>query len=260
MTKDSSDRKRLETEVHQTDLKEGNINEDFLDSLKQYGPWIAVAVLAVIAVRLWMVRQFQADTVHRDDAWYELLTTTEPQSLNDIALAYTEVDAVSDLARLKAGEAHLSSLAADETMSDEDRLTTLGNARSAFELVLVNDDGSRRGTVIAVSALNGLASVAEANGNLDEARVFYGRAANRADGWLEPLAQQARARAANADTAAAPIERPKGIQRPLPTGRIPAVQPAFQPAESTADNPLGLPIEAPETPDAPAEGDSPEQP
>jgi hypothetical protein len=254
--KDDPDRKRLEAEVHQTELKEGNINEDFLDSIKQYGPWIAVAVLAVIAVRLWMVRQVQADTAHRDGAWYELLTTTEPESLNEIAVAYADVDAVSDLARLQAGEIHLSRLTADETLSVESRQAALDGARSAFELVLLNDDGSRAGTVIAVTALNGLASIAEAKGDLDEARAFYGRAADRAQGWLEPLALQARARAEDVAAAAAPIERPKAAPRSVPAIRTPA----FRPIESTIDNPLGLPIDPPASLDAPASGDSPKQP
>lgn len=66
---DKSDRKRLEAEVHTTDLKESQLNEDFIDNLKQYGPWVLVAVLTVIAARLWMARTAQDAIIRRDTAW-----------------------------------------------------------------------------------------------------------------------------------------------------------------------------------------------
>ena len=112
-----NDRKRLEAEVHQPDLNESRLNEDFVDNLKQYGPWVLVAVLAVIAVRLWLVRAEQDAVIKRDTAWYELLTTTDPDSLEDVAIAWNGVDSVSGLARLQAGTTLLEIRAEHQDMA-----------------------------------------------------------------------------------------------------------------------------------------------
>ncbi len=236
---DQSDRKRLEAEVHQTDLKESQLNEDFIDSLKQYGPWVLVAVLGVVAVRLWMVRQDQDALVKRDTAWVELLTTTEPASLEDVAIAWPDVDGVSNLARLRAGELLLQSLSSTD-MIEVERTEAINQANAAFSQVLAADDGTRANTVVAVSAMNGMAALAEAQGDADGAREWYGKSEARATGWLEPLAAQARARAASADVASAPTERPTSAPLTLPdSGALPAPPTIVDPADT---NPLGLPV------------------
>lgn len=245
---DTSDRKRLEAEVHQTDLKEDRINEDFVESLKRYGPWVLIAVLAVISVRLWMQRTANAEVATRDQAWVELLTTTEPASLNDIAISWDGIDSVSQLARLKAGQILLTRIASTPDMSADDRAVALDDASRQFEMVISVDDASRANTVVAVTALNGLAAIAESRGDAEAARGFYSRSASRAEGWLEPLAAQARLRAASADVASMATERPKAPTAPtglgqfqLPPGLIP-----LGPGEVPPTGPI--PPTAPTTP------------
>lgn len=252
---DKSDRKRLEAEVHTTDLKESQLNEDFIDNLKQYGPWVLVAVLTVIAARLWMARTAQDAIIKRDTAWYELLTTTEPASLEDVALAWTEVDAVSSIARLQAGSTLLRSIAAAPDMAEADRTEALNAATAAFNQVLAADDGARGTTVIAVNAMNGLAAVAESKGDAETARSWYAKSESRAAGWLEPLAEQARRRAQSADAASQASARPERASLPTATGGpltpFPApptlqlrddVDPKRAPVIPAETNPLGLPI------------------
>ncbi len=217
---DTSDRKRLESEVHQTDLKEDRINEDFVESLKRYGPWVLIAVLGVISVRLWMPRSANAEIATRDQAWVDLLTTTEPASLNDIAISWDGIDAVSPLARLKAGQTLLNRISSTPDMPADERATALDDASGQFETVMTMDDGSRASTVIAVTALNGLAAIAESRGDAESARDLYTRSAKRAQGWLEPLAAQANARAATADVASLPTQRPKAAPAPTGTGQF----------------------------------------
>lgn len=217
---DKSDRKRLEAEVHTTDLKESQLNEDFIDNLKQYGPWILVAVLSVIAVRLWMSRTAQDAIIKRDTAWYELLTTTEPASLEDVALTWSDVDSVSSIARLQAGSTLLRSIAAEPDMAEADRTEALNAATAAFSQVLTADDGARATTVIAVTAMNGLAAVAESKGDAETARSWYAKSESRAAGWLEPLAEQARRRAESADAASQATSRPKRGSPPSAAGGL----------------------------------------
>jgi len=251
---DTSDRKRLEAEVHQTDLKEDRINEDFLESLKRYGPWVLIAILGVISVRLWMQRSANAEIATRDQAWVDLLTTTEPASLNDIAISWDGIDAVSQLARLKAGQTLLNRIASTPDMPADEHAAVLDDASRQFETVMSMDDGSRANTVVAVTALNGLAAIAESRGDAESARGLYTRSASRAQGWLEPLAAQARARAASADVASLPTQRPKAAPTPtgpgqfqLPPGLIPLgpgeVPPAGQSPPATP-----IPLAPPVTP------------
>ncbi|MCH2135872.1 MAG: hypothetical protein MK101_04740 [Phycisphaerales bacterium] len=248
---DSSDRKRLEAEVHQTDLRESRVNEDFLDGLKQYGPWVITAILAVIAIRLWVTNADTAEASRRATAWVELMTTTEPASLAEIATIHGDIDAVAPLARLKAGRILLGRLSTEE-LDDTQRTQALDDAARQFELVLAGDDGARATTLVAVSALNGLAAVAESRGDAETARDFYNRSAQRAEGWLEPLATQALARAQTADVASLPTARPAAPTAPtlpggfqLPPGLEPlgpGDTPPTGPLPPAQTNPLDLPV------------------
>jgi hypothetical protein len=267
---DKSDRKRLETEVHQTDLKEDRINEDFLDGLKRYGPWVLIAVLAVISVRLWVQRSANAEAQSRDQAWAELLTTTEPASLEELAASWDGIDAVGSLARLKAGQTLLSRIATTPDMPEAERSAALDNASRQFEQVIAGDDGTRASTVVAVTAMNGLAAIAECRGDANAAQGYYERSATRADGWLEPLAAQARSRAATSNVALLPTTRPKAAAPPtgagqfqLPPGLIPLgpgeVPPGLD-GPATPDNAAAEPDasgDAPSSSDASAEPDTP---
>jgi len=261
---DTSDRKRLETEVHQTDLKEDRINEDFVESLKRYGPWVVMAILAVVLVRVWMERDANAETASRNQAWLELQTTTEPGSLDEIAVAWEGVNAVSQLARLKAGRTLLSRVAATPDMTADERAAALDDASRQFQFVVAGDDGSRASTVVAVTALNGLAAIEESRGDTEAARGFYIRSADRAEGWLDPLAAQARGRAETVDVASLPMVRPKAApptvgpgEFQLPPGLIPLGPGELPPGVTT---PAGVPgpVETPVPDTTPA--DSPPQP
>lgn len=103
---------------------------------------------------------------------------------------------------------------ADASLSDEERSNYLSRAEGMYRNVLDRDGAPQREmTIFAVNALNGLAAVAEARGDLDEARAHYEQAASRAETQYPHLAQQARNRAETIDTAEAVASLPTADER-----------------------------------------------
>src|SRR5688500_11885434 len=98
---DHIDRNRLK-EVHQSDLTEGRINEDFLDWLKTKGmTWLLVILIALCAY-FGIVRWRHHRTSYQTEAWTSLAEAKLPSSLEGVAEKYDDVGAVSQLARLQA--------------------------------------------------------------------------------------------------------------------------------------------------------------
>jgi hypothetical protein len=200
------DRSRLK-EVHQTDLTEGRINQDFLDWLQTKGTtWLLVALVG-LCIYLGLVRWRGHQDNTRAEAWRALSESQLPSSLEDVAEKYQGVDAVADLARLRAAQTLLYSVQSGHAiggsdvknpppLTAEDRERNLQKADGLLSRILSADDGSRDKSLMMIAAMNGRAAVAESQGKLDDAKALYERAAQRADRDFPALASQARERAA----------------------------------------------------------------
>lgn len=248
------EKERLAT-VHQQDLNEGRINEDFVTWLKTKGPTWLLIILAFVVAYLVMIRWQQQDAQARNAAWIELLTTSNPASLEDVARIHAEVDGVSNLARLMAANSLMDdiqrgTILGDDgqtrvPMDDATRAAHLKDADRIYAAIAADDDGSEGQAWAAVSAMNGRAAVAECRGELENASTWYNKAATRADGWLPALAAQARHRAATVNEleanisfatqppAASGATLPEGLTI-LPPGSTP---PTPKPGEATAPSP-----------------------
>ena len=80
-------------------------------------------------------------------------------------------------------------------LSDEDRTFNLDRAAALYGDVVSADNGEISDTVVAYSALNGLAAVAESKGDLEDAATWYGKAAQRSETAFPFLSSRARMRA-----------------------------------------------------------------
>jgi hypothetical protein len=204
------DRERLK-EVHQTDLTESKVNEDFVEWLKTKGPsWLLVVLVAVCAY-LAMIRWRQHKTQKVDGAWAALREAPMPGSKGDVALEHGNVFGIPQLAWTQGAEQYLfsiqtgvavgseSDLANAPKLTDEDRTWNLDRAAEMYDSLIETDDGSLGMAIHTVSAMNGHAAIAEARGDMDSARMWYERAAGRAEADYPALAERARQRAASLD-------------------------------------------------------------
>ncbi len=258
----NEERKRL-AEVHTTDLNEGKLNEDFVTWLKTKGPTWLLIIVAFIVAYLVMIRWQQQEARARDDAWMELMTTTQPASLEDVARRHAGVDAVADLARLNAADSLLLDVQRGRTISDDGQETTalddetraahLSQAQRLYSEVIADDDGLKARTLATVSALNGLAAVLESQGDITGAIDAYKRAEQRAADWIPALAQQAAARAATAtalteDVAFATAPPPPPLPAGLPAGPLPPLPTPDQPTLQSSPPAATAPTKAPPPP------------
>jgi hypothetical protein len=214
------DRERLR-EVHQTDLTESRVNEDFIDWMKNSGPTWLLVILVALAAYLGINRWREAKVSKANEAWAAFAEAQLPGSLVDVANQYGTIGQVGNLARIRAADQlllavqanrELSDLnidpqqptppedaAAEEPLSDEQRAEYLDRADRLYDEIIANDDGSFGMTLHAVGAMHGKAAVAESRGDIDTAREWYTKAAERAEGHYAGLAQQARQRAENVE-------------------------------------------------------------
>ena len=197
------DRDRLK-EVHQTDLTEGKINEEFVDWLKTKGPTYLLVILVGLAAWLLIVRFKQQKQNHLDAGWTEFLSAQLPGSLEDVAAKYADLSGLPQLANLRAADFYLQAvvtqmpLGADLTATVVDPLTTedredyLARADRIYQAVIDADEGSLGETLPAVAAINGKAAVAESRGETERAWHWYLQAADRATAHYPELAERAR--------------------------------------------------------------------
>ncbi|MDX2018530.1 MAG: hypothetical protein SFY95_12940, partial [Planctomycetota bacterium] len=177
-------------------LEESRLNLGFIEFLRRYSTPISVALI-VIAGGWWAWNQYaKRQAENTDKAWAELDATTRvaapsPDSLRAVADQHAGVGAVAELARLRAADVHLQAVrrgvrpgstpqadgtfAATDKLSDEERATQLTLAEELFRAVEESTKDRAGREVIEVSALFGLAAVAEGRGNMGEAKSLYER-------------------------------------------------------------------------------------
>ena len=176
------DRDRLK-EVHQTDLTESRVNEDFVDWLKNKGPtWLLVVMIAVCAYL----------AVVRLEAAHQLVRAVQ----RGVARGAGTADPTSPLPP------------PTEPLSVEQREQYLTRADGLYTAVVDTDTGGLDLTLLVVNAINGKAAVAECRRDTETARSWYKLAADRAEPYYAGLAEQARARAESAGSLQPAFEFP----------------------------------------------------
>ena len=256
------DRDRLK-EVHQTDLTESRINEDFVEWLKKKGPtWLLVVLIAVCSY-LAIVNFREKRRSYESEAWQALFAADLPGALEDIADEYDDVGQIASFARLSAARRLLRLVQAGtsldlapqsdpnnptapipvpDPLTPDDRVVYLKRAENLYQAVLDADPGDMGSTLFAITALNGMAAIAECRGDVTAAQQWYDKSADRAGTAYPLLADQARARAASADeyTSAVQFKSQAEISAATPAApdktpvRIdPALRDLIMPAEET---------------------------
>jgi len=224
-------------EVHQTEIAESRINEDFVEWLKTKGPQYVLLGLIGVCLYLGVVRWKQHRTNYFNDAWTEYVECRLPGSYEDVAARYADVPWLSEQALRAAGDAWLlavqrgKALGADApgvntpALSELQRLEYLDKAAALYHDLANGDDGSLAMTLYAVSAMQGLAVVAESKGQIDDATRWYDMAAGRAEDFYPDLARRVRERASTVGEYSEPVTLPTQDELPVPA--TPAVlQPA----------------------------------
>ena len=183
-------------------LQESRVNEEFVDFLKK---WSQPVLLVIVLISgSWFVyqryQQFREGRVNNAFAEYEAVAGSPdplPASLRAVAEEYTDVGSITPLAYLRLGDVHLAAVRRglepaapldalgnpenESDILDEDgRQDHLDRAASAYRDVIDATAGDSAKAVLAVSAYFGLAAVAEARGDVDDARSQYTRAAEAA--------------------------------------------------------------------------------
>jgi hypothetical protein len=201
------DRDRLK-DVHTADLAEARTNEEFVVWLKTKAPTYLLVVMVVIVGYLFLIRYRQGQTAHRAEAWVAYLEAGAsglPASLEDVAVTYSDVDAIHSLGLLSAGDGYMRAIAAgipvgdDPTtateLSAEDRLFYLDKADALYAGTVSSDDGSMSMELLVYGGLSGRAAVAEARDDLEAAKAHYLAAADRVQEHYPALAAAATTRA-----------------------------------------------------------------
>ena len=230
------DRQRLK-EVHQTDLTESRINEDFLDWLKSNGPTWLLVILVAMCVFIGVQRYKTYKVNHRNEAWAAFFEARLPGSYEDVANNYEDVGQLANLSRLQAAEELLrlvqagmaldATLAPDdlndpendpasEPLTDELREQYLARADGLYQQVIAADDGSMALALYVVNAYNGRAAIAESRGDAEAARDFYLKVAQRAEAAFPAQAAIARQRAEDAARYTQAVTIPAAEDMPPP--------------------------------------------
>lgn len=221
-------------EVHQTEIAESRINEDFVEWLKTKGPQYVLLCLIGVCLYLGVVRWKQHRANYFNDAWTEFVECRLPGSYEDVAARYADVPWLSEQALRAAGDAWLLAVQRGKALgsnapgvttpalSELQRLDYLDKAAALYHTLANGDDGSLAMTLYAVSAMQGLAVVAESKGQVDEASRWYDMAAARAEEFYPDLARRVRDRASTVGEYTEPVTLP--TQAELPGPATPAVR------------------------------------
>lgn len=190
-------------------LEESRLNTEFIDFLKKYSTPLLL-VIAVVAGGYFLWNKVAlAREQGRDSAFVEFdgaKDAKNPTGLLRVAEENAGRGAVSHLARLLAADLHLEAYRTgipagvsftpqgtlpegQELLKDDQRQAELALASDLYNRV-VKDAESDGYELPMLAALNGVASVAESRGQIDEARAAYTKVLTRAkaDGYAEMAA------------------------------------------------------------------------
>jgi len=218
------DRDRLK-DIQTADVSESNVNEEFVLWMKKKGPSYLLVFMLVVVGYLFYVRYQQGQDAHRVEAWnayLEARVSGLPASHEDVAQSYADVDSIEALGILSAADTYLQSVILNRTvgsnanisttLTEEDRIFYLQKAASLYASIVANDDTTIATTLLVVSGLSGQAAVAEAQGNVEEAKFFYEAVISRVGDHYPALVLQAKSRLETVDLLATSIELPTDIE------------------------------------------------
>jgi hypothetical protein len=218
------DRNRL-SQIKTTDITESRVNEALVTWLRTSGPTYLLAVLVMLIAYLFYVRYTQGKVDARDQAWIDLIDTDHPDSLQDVATEHDGIFAVPHIARLQAAARYMTAVQGgkpididptntSQLLSAEQRDQYLRLADGLYDQVLSADDGSMRMALHAAQALDGKAAVAECRVQLDEARSWHEKAANRVRDSYPELATRLDSRATTTSDLMAALSLPTASALP----------------------------------------------
>jgi len=176
-------------------LAESRLNEEFIEFLQKWSMPILVGI-ALIAVGYTVYGKMQKARIEKvDQAFqeFEAASGTEnpnPESLLRIAEQYDGVRAVPILSRLAAADTHLRIVRSglkpgaqlkpdatlnspDDALTDAERELNLNQARDLYQRVLDESSKGKGEKIFAITALYGLAAVAESRKEFDVAKGAY---------------------------------------------------------------------------------------
>ena len=230
------DRNRL-SQIKTTDITESRVNEALVTWLKTSGPTYMLVVLLVLIAYLGYVRYSQHKVDARDQAWIDLVDTDHPDSLADIAAEHDGIFAVAHIARLQAAARYLTAVQGgkpididptntSQLLTAEQRDQYLRLADGLYDEVLKADDGSAGMALHAAQAMDGKAAVAECRVQLDEAKSWHEKAANRVREVFPELAARLDTRAQTTSELAGELSLPSASATPKPQNTPPTRQQA----------------------------------
>ena len=174
-------------------LEESRLNREFIDFLQVWGPRVLM-VIAAIALGYFLYGKYRlSQEAALARAFSELdaaVVARNPTSLIRVAEEQSGKAAVPLLARLAAADLYLESsrtgvpagIQLDQAgalpegtsfLTEEEKKSQLGKAAAEYETVLAAAGTSDGMAIHAISALFGLASVAESRGEMDKAKERY---------------------------------------------------------------------------------------
>lgn len=273
-------------------LAESRLNEEFIEFLQKWSMPLLV-VIAALAVGYTVFGKVQKARNEKVDLAFQELDAAastanpNPESLQRIAEEYSGVRAVPIQARLAAADALLKTVRSgikpgaqlnrdatlaspDDALTEKDRDSALSRARDLYQQVYDESATNQAQRPFTISALYGLASVAECRKELDGARAHYEKIISLCDKTAFALhAAIARERTESLEKLRTdvklysmkdivPIPQPAGASAPAPSP-TPAPTPAPAPAPAPAPGAAAGSEPAPGAPGiAPAQTPGPE--
>jgi hypothetical protein len=186
-------------QVQTTDLTDSRLNYEFVEWLKTKGlNWLLAILLVVCAYLAWdLWSRREAD--RRNQAWTDLSSATMPEAFEAVANDHEQIDSVSNLALLNAGDGLRPGMDATEegsTLDTDGRTEMLDNADRLYAKVIQHNENAQgfASKPITISALFGRAAVAESRGDIEAAKSTLKHVARIAVPEYPGVALQAEAR------------------------------------------------------------------
>ncbi len=273
---------------------ESRLNEEFIEWLKKWGGYVLMGVAAVAGLYAGYQYLEREKAKASDAAWISFNAAAQaqrPESLVQVAGEAATGTAVELASSLVAADIHLAAartgipvgerLGPDgklpegkPLLTDEQRASERDKAEGLYKRALSASNDSFGQSAMVISALTGLASVAEDRGKADEAKQFYQQAIDRATkAKFDDLVKALQTRKESVEKLAAPTllssaQLPGAVATPvtIPMGNftgttttgqtIEIPQPGAAPAPIPAPTPAE-PAPAPTEPVQPAPGEQP---
>lgn len=203
-------------------LQESRVNQEFIDALKKWGPYVVMALSLVALAYFGVQRLEHSRDMSRDQAFIaydEAVISRNPATLVEVAQTHAGAGAVEHLARLAAADIYLESFRTGvepgvkvdregkleegkSLLTKEQRDAQAGKAEALFQKVADAARGQDQ-ILLAAGALSGLAAIAEGRQQGETAKGFYQEIITLTEGKFEALASSAKKRIETLDSLAA---------------------------------------------------------